>query len=57
MKKDVVLLTELLVADDKFNAEFFSAATEEQMYALAKTKFPDFNRDDFSQFLQKSYLP
>lgn len=53
MKKDVVLLTELLVADDKFNAEFFSAATEEQMYALAKTKFPDFNRDDFSQFLQK----
>lgn len=53
MKKDVVLLTELLVADDKFNTEFFSAATEEQMYALARTKFPDFNRDDFSQFLQK----
>ena len=53
MKKDVILLTELLVADDKFNTEFFSAATEEQMYALARTKFPDFNRDDFSQFLQK----
>ncbi len=53
MKKDVVLLTERLVADDKFNAEFFSAATEEQMYALAKTKFPYFTQDDFSQFLQK----
>lgn len=52
MKKDLVLITKLLAADDKFNAEFFSAETEEQMYEVAKTKFPDFTQMIFLNFSQ-----
>lgn len=53
MKENLVSLAKLLATDDAFNLAFSSRGTDEEKYELAKTKFTDFAREDFLEFLEK----
>ena len=53
MKENLVSLAKLLATDDAFNLAFSSRGTDEEKYELAKTKFTDLTREDFSEFLEK----
>lgn len=53
MKENLVSLAKLLATDDAFNLSFSSRGTDEEKYELAKTKFTDLTREDFSEFLEK----
>ena len=53
MKENLVSLAKLLATDDAFNLAFSSRGTDEEKYELAKTKFTDLTREDFSEFLKK----
>ena len=53
MKENLVSLAKLLATDDTFNLAFSSRGTDEEKYELAKTKFTDLTREDFSEFLEK----
>ncbi len=53
MKENLVSLAKLLATDDAFNLAFSSQGTDEEKYELAKTKFTDLTREDFSEFLEK----
>ena len=53
MKENLVSLAKLLATDDAFNLAFSSRGTDEEKYELAKTKFTDLTREDFSKFLEK----
>lgn len=52
MKENLVSLAKLLATDDAFNLAFSSRGTDEEKYELAKTKFTDFAREDFLEFLK-----
>ena len=52
MKENLVSLAKLLVTDDAFNLAFSSRSIDEEKYELAKTKFTDLTREDFSEFLK-----
>ena len=53
MKENLVSLAKLLATDDAFTLAFSSRGTDEEKYELAKTKFTDLTREDFSEFLEK----
>lgn len=53
MKEILVSLAKLLATDDAFNLAFSSLATDGEKYELAKTKFTDLTREDFSDFLEE----
>ena len=53
MKENLVSLAKLLATDDEFNLAFSSRGTDEEKYELAKTKFTNLTREDFSEFLEK----
>ena len=53
MKENLVSLAKLLAIDDAFTLAFSSRGTDEEKYELAKTKFTDLTREDFSEFLKK----
>lgn len=53
MKENLVSLAKLLATDDAFTLAFSSRGTDEEKYELAKTKFTDLTREDFSKFLEK----
>ncbi len=53
MKENLVSLAKLLATDDAFNLAFSSRGTDEEKYELAKTKFTDLTREDFSEFMEK----
>lgn len=53
MNEKLISLAKLLATDDVFSSNFSSKVIDEEKYELAKTKFSDLTREDFSKFLKK----
>ena len=53
MNEKLILLAKLLATDDVFSSNFSSKVIDEEKYELAKTKFSDLTREDFSYTKKK----